>query len=89
MQELKGSQRKKTPNSRSSGTNEKLETPMSRGVQRNITEFYRSKKALFNNQPEEDSAKDVDSPSVESSKEKRKGSNQNLPKSVRRRLLFG
>ncbi|GMN67601.1 hypothetical protein TIFTF001_036666 [Ficus carica] len=87
--ELKESQRKKTPNSRSSGTNEKLETPKSRGLQRNITEIYRSKKALFNNQPEEDSAKDVSSPSVESSKEKRKGSNQNLPKSVRRRLLFG
>ncbi|XP_024031840.1 flap endonuclease GEN-like 1 [Morus notabilis] len=87
--ELKESRRKKTPNLRFERTNEKLETPKSRGIQRNITEFYRSTKVLLENQPVEDLAKDIDSQSGESSKEKRKVSNQNLPKSVRRRLLFG
>ena len=75
---------------RSEGANENLETPKSKSVQLNITEFYRTTKGLFQSETKEDSAKDVDtSQSDGSSKGKRKVSSPNFPKSVRRRLLFG
>lgn len=63
--------------------------PKPTGVQLNITEFYRSTKAK---KPETESGEDLTHISVgrnaEASKEKRKPSGSNLPKSVRRRLLF-
>ncbi|PON85199.1 XPG/Rad2 endonuclease [Trema orientale] len=86
--ELKESRRKKTSSVRSEGTNEKLETPKSTGIQLNITEFYRSTKVQFQTLPEEDSAKDSDSQRQGTSKERRKVSTPNFSKSVRRRLLF-
>lgn len=75
---------------RSGGTNVKLESPGSRGSQLTITEFYRSAKGQFQKKPEEDLAENMDdSKSDVTSKGKRKASTSSLPKSVRRRLLFG
>ncbi|EXB92328.1 hypothetical protein L484_004649 [Morus notabilis] len=60
---------------RSERTNEKLETPKSGGIHRNITEFYRSMKVLLENQPIEDSAKDIDRAA---SHQKRRGKSEHL-----------
>ncbi|ONI22838.1 hypothetical protein PRUPE_2G154000 [Prunus persica] len=82
--ELKELKRRKT---------EKPETAGSRGVQLNITEFYRSAK-VYETEPGEILTKKTEpgeilsSQRAETSKEKRKPSSSNLPKSVRRRLLF-
>lgn len=88
--ELKESKRRKTPISEAAVSSEKFKTPKSKGTQLSITEFYRSTKG----QSLEKSGEDLLSTSSfnrsdESSKGKRKLSSPNLPKSVRRRLLFG
>lgn len=86
--ELKESKRKKSSSLRSEGTNEKSELKSSRGVQLSITEFYRSTKVQIQLKPGEDLPRVSDSQGDGTSKEKRKVSNPNLSKSVRRRLLF-
>lgn len=88
LQELKESKRKKSSSLRSEGTNEKSELKCSRGVQLSITEFYRSTKVQIQLKPGEDLPRVSDSQGDGTSKEKRKVSNPNLSKSVRRRLLF-
>uniref|UniRef100_A0A2N9JAR5 XPG-I domain-containing protein n=1 Tax=Fagus sylvatica TaxID=28930 RepID=A0A2N9JAR5_FAGSY len=86
--ELKESKRKKSSSLRSEGTNEKLELKSSRGVQLSITEFYRSTKVQVQVKPGEDLPSFSNGQGDGTSKEKRKVSNPNLSKSVRRRLLF-
>jgi flap endonuclease GEN len=88
LQELKESKRKKSSSLRSEGTNEKLELKSSRGVQLSITEFYRSTKVQVQVKPGEDLPSFSSGQGDGTSKEKRKVSNPNLSKSVRRRLLF-
>ncbi|XP_057980559.1 flap endonuclease GEN-like 1 [Malania oleifera] len=63
-------------------------SPKSRGVQLNITEFYRSTKASFQEKHGESIAENSANQGTWTSKEKRKASSPNVPKSVRRRLLF-
>ncbi|KAM5555081.1 flap endonuclease GEN-like 1 [Rosa sericea] len=63
--------------------------PKPKGVQLNITEFYRSTKAKkLETEAGEDLTQISVNQNAETSKEKRKPSSSNLPKSVRRRLLF-
>ncbi|XP_050384804.1 flap endonuclease GEN-like 1 [Argentina anserina] len=65
------------------------ETPAKpKGVQLNITEFYRSTKTKKLETGGEDLTQISVCQNAETSKEKRKPSSSNLPKSVRRRLLF-
>lgn len=88
-QELKDAKRKKNPASISQ-ENEKYSTsPNSNGVQLNITEFFPTTKSKHNpKHGEESSSKKNDSQDSGGSKPKRKSSSPNIPKSVRRRLLF-
>ncbi|KAL6124297.1 hypothetical protein ACLB2K_076811 [Fragaria x ananassa] len=63
--------------------------PKPKGVQLNITEFYRSTKTKkLETEAGEDPTQISISQNAETSNGKRKASNSNLPKSVRRRLLF-
>ncbi|KAL5859811.1 hypothetical protein ACOSQ4_001107 [Xanthoceras sorbifolium] len=80
--------RRKTSSLRSEGSNGKLESPKSKGVQPSITEFYRSSKVQNQGKSGEDLAKNASSQGGGTSKEKRKVSSANLSKSARRRLLF-
>lgn len=90
MQGQKESKGRNSESTRSGGRNKKLESPGSRGAQPTITEFYRSTKVQLQTQPEEDLDENADSSeSNPTSKGKRKVSTSSLPKSVRRRLLFG
>ncbi|XP_061339946.1 flap endonuclease GEN-like 1 [Gastrolobium bilobum] len=85
-QELKDLKRRKNSTSRSQ-ENENPKTPNS--VQLNITEFYQSTKLKHQQSKQgEKSSKNIDSQGSGASKMKRKISSPNLPKSVRRRLLF-
>ncbi|CAN6711177.1 unnamed protein product [Malus baccata var. baccata] len=54
----------------------------------NITKISRSAKTQYETELREDLTQNTDSQIAETSKEKRKPSSSNLPKSVRRRLLF-
>ncbi|MED6146028.1 hypothetical protein PIB30_030709 [Stylosanthes scabra] len=86
-QELKELKKRKSPSSRSD-KNEKSVSPSSKRLQLNITEFFPSAK-VKNQSKADDSSKDIgDSQGSGDSKGKRKESSSNLPKSVRRRLLF-
>ncbi|XP_004306852.1 PREDICTED: flap endonuclease GEN-like 1 [Fragaria vesca subsp. vesca] len=63
--------------------------PKPKGVQLNITEFYRSTKTKkLETEAGEDPTQISVSQNAETSNRKRKASNSNIPKSVRRRLLF-
>ncbi|KAM1230506.1 hypothetical protein ACFX2I_040649 [Malus domestica] len=73
---------------RRNATGGKPETAGSKGVQLNITEFFRSAKKQYETEPGEDLTQNTDSQIAETGKEKRSPSSSNLPKSVRRRLLF-
>ncbi|KAL5567386.1 hypothetical protein UlMin_030550 [Ulmus minor] len=82
---LKESRRKKTSSSRCQRSNEKLETGHP-----SITNFFRSTKTQVQAETREDSANNIDCENDGTSKDrKRKVSNPNLPKPLRRRLLFG
>ena len=73
---------------RRKATGGKPETAGSKGVQLNITEFFRSAKKQYETEPGEELTQNTDSLIAETRKEKRSPSTSNLPKSVRRRLLF-
>ncbi|OWM88286.1 flap endonuclease GEN-like 1 [Punica granatum] len=64
------------------------ESPKPRGVQLSITEFYKSTKVHNQQKPGDDDLIKSPEKGGSAAKEKRKGSGSNLPKSVRRRLLF-
>ncbi|WCJ23135.1 Flap endonuclease GEN-like 1 [Euphorbia peplus] len=81
--ELKDSKRRKSLSS--SGKSESMK---SKGIQRSLTEFYRSTKVPLQATGGEDLAQKSDNIEDLSSKGKRKVSSSNVPKSVRRRLLF-
>ncbi|KAK7256739.1 hypothetical protein RIF29_30197 [Crotalaria pallida] len=78
--------RRKKPISRSQ-ENEKLASPNSRSTQLNITEFFPSTKVKHESKQEESSKKHNSQDSGASTK-KRNVESSNIPKSVRRRLLF-
>ncbi|XP_042503725.1 flap endonuclease GEN-like 1 [Macadamia integrifolia] len=79
---------KNKSSSRSGGTKGKVESKSS-GVQLSITEFYRSTKVLVQSKQGEDPSKiSASDGGAENLKRGRKMSSPNLPKSVRRRLLF-
>jgi flap endonuclease GEN len=90
LQELKDSKRKKNPTSRSKENETSSTSPNSKGVQLNITEFFPTTKSknIPKHGEESSSSKKNDSPDSGDSKMKRKSSSPNIPKSVRRRLLF-
>ncbi|XP_065864729.1 flap endonuclease GEN-like 1 [Euphorbia lathyris] len=77
--ELKDSKRRKPLSS---------ESVKSKGIQRSLTEFYRSTKVQLEATGSEDLAQKSNNLEDLTSKGKRKISSSNLPKSVRRRLLF-
>ncbi|KAI8021608.1 Flap endonuclease GEN-like 1 [Camellia lanceoleosa] len=79
--------RKKKSGLDSRGTPQNSESPATRGVQRSITEFYRSSKVRCQEKAGGNLAENPKS-SIGSSKGKRKASSPNLSKSARRRLLF-
>ncbi|XP_015582634.1 flap endonuclease GEN-like 1 isoform X2 [Ricinus communis] len=84
---LKEKEQKESKRRLSSST-EKSESVKSKGVQLNITEFYRSTKVQFAASGGEEQADCSENQDDVISTEKRKISSSNLPKSVRRRLLF-
>jgi len=89
LQELKDAKRKKNPASISQENEKSSTSPNSNGVQLNITEFFPTTKSKHNpKHGEESSSKKNDSQDSGGSKPKRKSSSPNIPKSVRRRLLF-
>ncbi|CAI8613083.1 unnamed protein product [Vicia faba] len=88
-QELKNARRKKNQTSKSQENEKSTSSPNSSGVQLNITEFFPTTKSKHNSKHgEESSSRKSDSPDSGSSKAKRKSPSPNIPKSVRRRLLF-
>jgi len=90
LQELKDAKRKKNPSSISQENEKSSTSPNSKGVQLNITEFFPTMKSKHNPKhgEESSSSKKNDSQDSGGSKPKRKSSSPNIPKSVRRRLLF-
>ncbi|XP_021897187.1 flap endonuclease GEN-like 1 [Carica papaya] len=86
-QELEESKRRKNPILSSEGSGKNSELPNSKGVQLNITEFYRSTKVQVQTKLGEDTSKNADS-GGRTSDEKRKTSSSNFSKSTRRRLLL-
>lgn len=86
--ELKESKRRNSSSSRAEEASEKSESKGSVGVQLSIKEFYRSTKAQIQVKRGDDSPKVPTGQSADNLEEKRKVSSPNLPKSVRRRLLF-
>ncbi|KAJ7962295.1 Flap endonuclease GEN-like 1 [Quillaja saponaria] len=85
MKELK---RRKNSSSRPEWKEEIPASPESRSVQLNITNFYRSTKSQLQLEQGDELAKNSGNQGDGTLKVKRKVSSQNLPKSVRRRLLF-
>ncbi|GAB4861842.1 hypothetical protein Ancab_037098 [Ancistrocladus abbreviatus] len=86
--EAEESKRRKKSSSRSPKTTEKSDSPNLQGVQMTITEYYRSTKVLNQAMQVDNSGSHSECPSAGSVKQKNTGSSSNLPKSVRRRLLF-
>ncbi|CAK7347995.1 unnamed protein product [Dovyalis caffra] len=86
--ELQASKRRKGSSLRTEGSNEKSESPKSKRVQLSITEFYRSAKVAAIHEKRGDLANNSENQEDGPSKERRKVSSSNLPKSVRRSLLF-
>ncbi|OIV98750.1 hypothetical protein TanjilG_24921 [Lupinus angustifolius] len=87
-QEQKDLKRKRNSTSRSQEyENENSASPNSKSIQLNITKFYPSTKIKHESKQEE-SSKKPDTEEGEASANKRNVSSSNLPKSVRRRLLF-
>ncbi|KAE9622042.1 hypothetical protein Lal_00032967 [Lupinus albus] len=87
-QEQKDLKRKRNSTSRSQEyENENSESPNSKSIQLNITKFYPSTKIKHESKQQE-SSKKPDTEESEASTRKRNVSGPNLPKSVRRRLLF-
>lgn len=86
--ELKASKRRKGSGFKNEGSSEKSESPKSKRVQLRLTEFYRSAKVAAIHAKQEDLANNSENQEDGPSKGKNKVSSSNLPKSVRRRLLF-
>ncbi|KAF8379409.1 hypothetical protein HHK36_028844 [Tetracentron sinense] len=86
--EMKESKSRRKKSSLGSDTTHKSASPKSRGTQLSITEFYRSTKVLIQPKQEEDLAKNSDNHAEGISNGRKKKLSPNLPKSVRRRLLF-
>ncbi|XP_050235621.1 flap endonuclease GEN-like 1 [Mercurialis annua] len=85
---LKEKELKESKSKKSSGSKGKSESVKSPGIQKNITEFFQSTKVQFHATGGEEQADCSKNQDGVISKEKRKISSSNLPKSVRRRLLF-
>ncbi|KAF5733000.1 flap endonuclease GEN-like 1-like isoform X2 [Tripterygium wilfordii] len=83
--ELRESKRRKSSTSPFEGSSR---SPKSKGVQLNITEFYRSTKLQLHANAGEGLSKSCEIGDDRTSKEKIKVSSKNISKSVRRRLLF-
>ncbi|XP_011035441.1 PREDICTED: flap endonuclease GEN-like 1 isoform X2 [Populus euphratica] len=86
--ELKASKRRKGSGFKNEGSSEKSESPKSKRVQLRLTEFYRSAKVAAIHTKQGDLANNSENQEDGPSKGKNKVSSTNLPKSVRRRLLF-
>ncbi|KAJ6675444.1 FLAP ENDONUCLEASE FAMILY MEMBER [Salix viminalis] len=86
--ELKASKRRKGSGFKNEGSDEKSESPKSKRVQLKLTEFYQSAKVAAIHAKQGDLANNSENQEDGPSKEKKKVSGSNLPKSVRRRLLF-
>lgn len=89
LQEVKESRRRNKSGLKSEWGEEMSESPKPKGVQLSITEFYRSSKVKFREKPEDSAEDPPDTQNRDTSTEKRKASGSKIPKSVRRRLLFG
>ncbi|XP_058104747.1 flap endonuclease GEN-like 1 [Magnolia sinica] len=89
--ELKESKSKGKKSRNKAGNGDRSGSPKSNGIQLSITEFYRSSKVLVQATNEEDPAKNSENSGeapMRKSKKRVTRSSPNLPKSVRKRLLF-